>query len=392
MHNPPNPKQKKASKAEPQAFPPFIANFSLEFVDWCLDTYVNLEDLIIDNFAGSITTLLSCSSKGIHSIGLEINPVWVIYGRSRLIRYSHELPRIIEDELNALKHTDDYQQAIREILERALSSTYNDFNNGIVIIAAAILGSYRKKVDPKYGLNHSWPKMVNTEISFPSIQEIRICTKKIVDHSNWMSEHYPEKEKAWLFCKDSTKIKSYPDSFDIIITSPPYLSRLDYIVATRPEINLCENLGIVKSEKDIRYKQIGTPLKEVNEIDEFEKLPHSCQNVIIDVEKHKSKGSSSYYKFIIENYFIKMNKVFSILNQIASADAKIIMVVRDSWYKNIYINTSNLLIDILTSYSWLCKDLWTYKSNYMLASANPSTKKWRTSSSVDEKIIVMKKR
>lgn len=50
------------------------ATFSTQFVDNIIDRYVRKDDLVLDNFCGTGTTLISCISRGINAIGIELSP------------------------------------------------------------------------------------------------------------------------------------------------------------------------------------------------------------------------------------------------------------------------------------------------------------------------------
>lgn len=49
------------------------ATFSTRFVTNIIDRYVLKSDTVLDNFSGTGTTLIACSSRGIRSIGIELS-------------------------------------------------------------------------------------------------------------------------------------------------------------------------------------------------------------------------------------------------------------------------------------------------------------------------------
>lgn len=49
------------------------ATFSSEFVNNIINRYVRNEDVVLDNFSGTGTTIFTCSSRGIRSIGIELS-------------------------------------------------------------------------------------------------------------------------------------------------------------------------------------------------------------------------------------------------------------------------------------------------------------------------------
>jgi len=67
---------------------PWIAGFSAEFVDDCLDKYLRVEggnaSWILDPFAGVGTTLLQAFTRGHNVLGFEINPYAAMAARAKL--------------------------------------------------------------------------------------------------------------------------------------------------------------------------------------------------------------------------------------------------------------------------------------------------------------------
>ena len=49
------------------------ATFSTQFVDNIIDRYVSQNDLVLDNFNGTGTTLCACIARGIKAIGIELS-------------------------------------------------------------------------------------------------------------------------------------------------------------------------------------------------------------------------------------------------------------------------------------------------------------------------------
>lgn len=60
------------------------ATFSTEFVMNIIERYVNKNDIVLDNFSGTGTTLKACSMRKIHSIGIELSENQCIYARDRI--------------------------------------------------------------------------------------------------------------------------------------------------------------------------------------------------------------------------------------------------------------------------------------------------------------------
>ncbi|HCN8336226.1 TPA: hypothetical protein N6462_005390, partial [Escherichia coli] len=91
---------------------------------------------------------------------------------------------------------------------------------------------------------------------------------------------------------DSKKLNIKSNTIDLVITSPPYLTRIDYAVSTRLELEI-----ILGSEgyKSLRKEMMGTTTvpKVADEINK--KWGPLCMDVLSSVTSHTSRASGSYY-------------------------------------------------------------------------------------------------
>lgn len=62
------------------------ATFSTEFVINLIDRYVSKNDIVLDNFVGTGTTMVACEMKAIKSIGIELSEKQCQYAKERLKR------------------------------------------------------------------------------------------------------------------------------------------------------------------------------------------------------------------------------------------------------------------------------------------------------------------
>ncbi len=60
------------------------ATFSTSFVKNIIDRYVKKEDIVLDNFSGTGTTIVACLQRGIKSIGIELSEKQCLYTKKRI--------------------------------------------------------------------------------------------------------------------------------------------------------------------------------------------------------------------------------------------------------------------------------------------------------------------
>lgn len=75
------------------------ANFSIEFVQNILDRYVKKDDIVLDNFSGTGTTLIACLQKNIKCIGIELSEKQCHHTKNRLLKgVQLDILGVIENE------------------------------------------------------------------------------------------------------------------------------------------------------------------------------------------------------------------------------------------------------------------------------------------------------
>lgn len=137
-----------------------------------------------------------------------------------------------------------------------------------------------------------------------------------------------------------------PESLDAIVTSPPYANRTDYIRHYLPASEmLLEAAG--RSERQVRLDQIGTPL--IRGGDPILALPSSVQGTISRIREHHSYASRSYYYKGFLYYFADMKLALQRIQTLLRPGGLALMVVQDTFYKEIHVATPDLLVDIAES-------------------------------------------
>ena len=63
---------------------PYYAMFPTAFADNVINKYTSINDIIIDPFAGRATSIYSAATHGRFGVGIELNPVGWVYGKTKL--------------------------------------------------------------------------------------------------------------------------------------------------------------------------------------------------------------------------------------------------------------------------------------------------------------------
>jgi hypothetical protein len=178
-------------------------------------------------------------------------------------------------------------------------------------------------------------------------------------------------------------------SVDSIVTSPPYLTRIDYVVATRPELAI---LGCTPAEDDaLRDRMTGTPTIAGSALTSSSAWGTTCLELLDRVEKHSSRASSTYYLPYYKQYFDAVSRSLGELDRVLKPRGRAVFVVQDSYFKELHVNLPKIFEEVGESRGWTVTNRLEYKVSNNLASIHPEGRKYRDSTRAVECAIVFSK-
>ena len=134
---------------------------------------------------------------------------------------------------------------------------------------------------------------------------------------------------AWeIRLKDTTTTTLPPESVDLILTSPPYCTRIDYSAATRSELAVLAPLAQVVPE-ELGRQMTGSTRVPMQEIHVSPTWGQRCCNFLEALRSHPSKASAGYYYRTHLDYFDKVARSISNLTQALKPNGVAILVVQD---------------------------------------------------------------
>ena len=145
---------------------------------------------------------------------------------------------------------------------------------------------------------------------------------------------------------DSKKLNIKSNTIDLVITSPPYLTRIDYAVSTRLELEI-----ILGSEgyKSLRKEMMGTTTvpKVADEINK--KWGPLCMDVLSSVTSHTSRASGSYYLKNKIRYFSDAYESLMEIFRVLKVGCSGYFVIQNSYYKEIEIPLYDIYCEMALS-------------------------------------------
>jgi hypothetical protein len=176
-------------------------------------------------------------------------------------------------------------------------------------------------------------------------------------------------------------------SFGICLTSPPYLNRLDYAVAHLPELSVLSYVIPLNIEV-LRSQMIGTTkivAKDDEPIpDEWGSL---CKKVLNTIRYHKSYASERYYYFTFKQYFARLYESLGSLSKVMDTRSQGLMVLQDSYYKDLNVPTQSIVIDMLKSLLWRAEIVRDQAVKVHMGRMNPRQSKYAPTKTLHESIV-----
>ena len=354
---------------------------------------LNSSDLILDPWNGSGTTAFVASQFEISTLGCEINPVMNIFSAAKssyLIYQQKALKNILKEITNLLeKNTNNYYVLARDVynidrdrdplldfmskslcdgirmlylvlesikypkfdivpqLSYILNCNNVKFNPFSAFFKAALFITARQLAGYKGGSNPTWIKTIS--ITKPEItqQELLCQYKKVVNSmiDDLKISSIPRLDKIihLPLQMDSRSLNIGDNFIDGIITSPPYLTRIDYAMSTKPEILIISNPQILRK---IRESTIGSPVIVDKNILENPLWGETCLQLLEQVKKHRTKAAISYYLPNMLQYFKDAELSLREIIRVLKPQKKALIVVQSSYFKEHEINLGKIYVEL----------------------------------------------
>ncbi|MGG4043676.1 DNA methyltransferase [Paenibacillus favisporus] len=408
----------------------YYAGYSEVFVQDVLE-YIQLSpgSIILDPWNGSGTTTYVAEKNGLNAIGFDINPVMPIIANSRRVT---DVESILKFHTKIVKQAKRYRKeyipikdplkmwlsdsnvvTIRRI-ERAIQSSITNRKNHLYakeipiyeqLITDPVLAFYylvlfrlvKELLHSFKASNPTWIKQPINENDKVEVDQntiyqcfsthLEIMLRNIIPIP---IENKVAKNNICLNMVSSQHLLLNDSCIDAVITSPPYCTRIDYVVATRLELAVI-GIGDDLEFEQLRNQMIGTIKVVKEEITENRDWGITATTFLNNVRNHQSKASKSYY---LKQYLQYFNSIFismSELNRVLKKNGTIVIVVQDSYYKDVHLDLPQVYIEMGEKLGWKLKYSESYFQSKTLAGINKSKEKYRRSSSAIEKALVFNK-
>jgi DNA modification methylase len=418
-----NPKRTAAAQIGRDQWFPYYAGFSSEFAGNILSsTSLRKGATVLDPWNGSGTTTVSAVRNGYKAIGFDLNPAMAVVAKARLLPDS-ELAKLLPLLTDILKKSNRSSgvradgeplriwlappaaTAIRQI-ERAIhmllvspleTQSAIDGVQNISSLAAffyvALFRTVRSILRRFHASNPTWivrPSTMRSRIR-PSASRV---TADFADQvSVMMSDALMMKKRSkyrtmgcTIGVASSERLPLQNGSIDLVLSSPPYCTRIDYGIATSPELGIL-GFDLEGRLPELRAGLIGTPTIASEVLESQPSWGHACVQLLRKIWNHPSKAARSYYYKTHIQYFSAMAQSLSELGRCLNTNGRCVLVVQDSYFKDLHIDLAGIFAEMALSASLRLHRQVDFPISRTFGSVNSRSRKYRKTSSATESVL-----
>lgn len=394
----------------------YYAGYSASFVEQTLDQLAADAEFVLDPWNGTGTTTVVAASRKVPAVGFDVNPALVVISRARLLGAGvwASIDPLGDDVVahatkvespseplrfwftpGAAGSIRGLQQSVHRLLVDSGSASQPAYqrSSGMSTLAAffytALFRTVRVLIAPAAGTNPTWWKRVqDRDLLDPNQEEIvshfRKSTKELA--AGLHRDNFDGGVDVRVELADSRKLPLEDGSVGIVLGSPPYCTRIDYGIATRPELAV---LGAAEADiRQLRDQMVGTPTM-TGERGDPEQWGTTANAFLSKVAGHASKASSGYYTNYFSQYYAGMWESLKELRRVMQRDASAILVVQDNYYKDLHNDTAMILGEMATALGFKSAKRHDFPVIRNRASMNPRARRYRSKASAVESILVL---
>ncbi len=409
-------------------FFPYYAGYPEGFARAVLKSAALPHDaVVLDPWNGSGTTTFSASRLGLTSRGFDLNPVMIVIARARLLPsseadslepFARDTVKGVRADLRLLRPGDPLlwwfepttaalirglERRIRRQLVGGRTLTPGgvrlDHISGIAAtFYVALFSICRQLAAPFRGSNPTWlrrPKPGEKLISADRDGLLSAFTANVLSMAGALagsdSEPQIEHASAGLLLADTTTTTLKEASVDMVLTSPPYCTRIDYSAATRIELAAMYPL-IDMGMEDLGRQMIGSTRVPGREIAEDESWGDTCLRFVAALKAHPSKASSGYYYKTHLDYFDKMARSISNVAKGLKHGGAVVLVIQDSYYKDIHNDLPGITTEMADEAGLRLRRRKDFEFKRSMAGINPHSRTYRRAAGAVEAVLCFEKK
>jgi hypothetical protein len=204
-------------------------------------------------------------------------------------------------------------------------------------------------------------------------------------------ELHPANVECTVGVSSSEDLPIRANSVDLVLSSPPYCTRIDYGVATSPELAVM-GLKMDTQLRELRGRLIGTPT-----IHDSAGLPDAtwgpaCNAFLKQVAQHPSKAAKTYYYKTYVQYFGAITRSVSEIARCIRPSGNCVIVIQDSYFKGIRADLATIFTEIADANELRLSRRVDFPMSRTFAYINTKSRSYRPSSTSVESVLCYTKK
>jgi hypothetical protein len=411
----PSPKRKVKGKT-PELYE-YYAGYSAEFVRATLDHVGGQPGSIVaDPWNGAGTTTTVAAAKGFRAKGFDLNPAMVLVAKAshldqnvrpstlplardilrkapalRVLASSEPLLRWFSP--SAASRIRGIELAIQDILvpeehRGALAShaTLDGVSSLAAFYYTALFRTVRKLTNRFRPSNPTWISRANKPLGTSEAEITQLYEQEISGMEAALGESHDSKRlEVQLALSDSLSLPLHDGSVDIVLSSPPYCTRIDYAIATLPELAVLN--ASAEDIRKLRRALIGSPtLSEIVAKPEDD-WGQKCLGFLASVQVHPSKGSKGYYCKVLSSYFHCLYGSLGEIRRITRLGGDVFLVVQDSHYKELHNDLPGIVREMASALHFDLIARTDFSMSNPMRNINTKSRGYRTATGLTESVL-----
>lgn len=354
---------------------PYVQGFSASFVQSVIDKYADEYDnpYIMDPFSGCGTVLVQAKLNGIKSFGVELNPLLQFVADTKLnswdipptafvdayktlkfnklsspphfLKSERHFKKGVLNNLLKIKYAvDNYpsrgerQRKIKDLLKLAFSAILVDSSN---LKRSPCLGYDKTKV-----VRDDAPMTLFDQKIHQIADDLKLLQK---DFSRYL------RTKSHIALGNSATF-GFPHKYDLVITSPPYMNGMDYVINYKIEMGWLDFVENPSDSRKIKDEMVVCDNVSKGLISRFSKSNKRYTNNWIESLKKniarsiKVRGAYRRQDMpeIVHKYFDDMYRIMKNVVLAMNKGGRFMQVIGDSLIADVYVPTDLIIAKIGT--------------------------------------------
>lgn len=374
---------------------PYYAGFSFEWAQAKLKSHIsNHSVVVLDPWNGSGTTTLAAQSSNLAAIGVDLNPIanLVAQLRAGVASGAHPCPpppQITQAKRNITDPLGAWLSPATVTRVRQWTAIIDDLPQAdSCLLYVSLFRAIRNLTKRFEGSNPTWVRRASTEDELVDV-DLHELDQMIVGQQDVILRRIADQQTPTIPAKfirgTSTKLPFADETIDFLLTSPPYLTRIDYAVAYSRELAIT---GVDTSvDRGLRHNLMGTTLTRPSSTTSPNYGP-LAQDLIRRVTEHPSHASATYYLKQFNQYLDDLLRSLAEVSRIAKNDATMIMVIQDSYYKEVPVRLADICAEEAERLGWKVIASEPFEVSRILTAVNTAAKAY-PKSTVAETVLTM---